>query len=62
MSFKNYFVFSKLYFIDDKFQGGIIRIIKPRKMVLMNIYAGQQWRRRLREQTCGHGRGMERVG
>jgi len=25
-----------------------------RKMVLMNLFAGQQWRRRHREQTCGH--------
>ena len=25
-----------------------------RKMVLMNLFAGQQWRCRHREQTCGH--------
>ena len=25
-----------------------------RKIVLMNIFAGQQWRCRHREQTCGH--------
>ena len=32
-------------------------------MVLMNISAGQQWRRRQREQTYGHGAvGRERVG
>ena len=49
MSFKNYFVFSKLYFIDDKFQGGIIRTIASGRMVLMSPYAGQQWRRRHRE-------------
>ena len=38
-------------------------------MVLMNLFAGQQWRNRYREQTYGHGgrgsrervRGMERV-
>ena len=38
-------------------------------MVLMNLFAGQQWRNRHREQTYGHGgeerrekaRGMERV-
>ena len=24
-----------------------------RKTVLMNVFAGQQWRHRLREQTCG---------
>ena len=27
--------------------------MEPRKMVLMNLFAGQQWRRRQREQTCG---------
>ena len=32
-----------------------------RKMVLMNLFAGQQWRRRHREQICGHC-GKERVG
>ena len=25
-----------------------------RKMVLMNLFAGQQWRRRHRDQICGH--------
>ena len=24
------------------------------KIVLMNLFAGQQWRLRYREQTCGH--------
>ena len=28
--------------------------MKSRKMVLMNLLAEQQWRRRHREQTCGH--------
>ena len=28
-----------------------------RKMVLMNLSAGQQWRHRHREQTDGHGGG-----
>ena len=28
-----------------------------RKMVLMNLFAGQQWRCRHREQTYGHSRG-----
>ena len=28
--------------------------MESRKMVLMNIFAGQQWRLRQREQTCGH--------
>ena len=31
-------------------------------MVLMNLSAGQQWRHTLREQTCGHEEGKERVG
>ena len=31
-----------------------------RKMVLMKLFAGQQWRHRHREQTSGHGGG--RVG
>ena len=26
-----------------------------RKMILMNLFAGQQWRNRHREQTYGHG-------
>ena len=30
-------------------------------MVLMNLFAGQQWRHRHKEQTCGHGE-KERVG
>ena len=34
--------------------------MKSRKMVLMNLSAGQQWRCRHREQTCGHSGG--RVG
>jgi len=32
-----------------------------RKMVLMNLFAGQQWRSRHREQACGHSSGR-RVG
>ena len=31
-------------------------------MVLMNLFAEQQWRHRQREQTYGHGWGQERVG
>ena len=31
--------------------------IESRKMVLMNLFAGQKYRHRCREQTCGHGRG-----
>ena len=32
--------------------------MESRKMVLMNLFAGQQWRNRHREQTYGHsGRG-----
>ena len=39
--------------------------MKSRKMVLMNLFAGQQCRRRHREQTYGRGgwaEGKERVG
>ena len=43
--------------------------MESRKMAVMNLFAGQQWRNRHREQTYGHGgeerrekaRGMERV-
>ena len=31
--------------------------MESRKLVLMNLSAGQQWRRRHREQTCGHSGG-----
>ena len=31
--------------------------MKSRKMVLMNLFAGQSWRHRHREQTCGHSGG-----
>ena len=31
--------------------------MESRKMVLMNLFAGQQRRRRYREQTCGHSGG-----
>ena len=30
--------------------------METRKMVPMNLFAGQQWRDRHREQTHGHGR------
>ena len=30
--------------------------MESRKTVLMNPFAGQQWRRRHRKQTCRHGR------
>ena len=33
--------------------------MKSRKMVLMNSFAGQQWRNRHREQTYGLGGGGE---
>ena len=36
--------------------------MESRKMVLMNLFAGQQWRWRYKEQTCGHSGGKERVG
>ena len=29
--------------------------MKSRKMVPRNLFAGQQWRNRHKEQTCGHG-------
>ena len=28
--------------------------MESRKMILMNLFAGQQWRHRHREQTSGH--------
>ena len=31
--------------------------LESRKMLLMNLFEGQQWRRRHRKQTCGHSRG-----
>lgn len=36
-----------------------IRIIRQNKMVLMNLFAGQKWRHRCREWTCGHSGGRE---
>ena len=33
--------------------------MKSRKMVLMNLSAGRQWRCRHGEQTCGHGQEEE---
>ena len=36
--------------------------MESRKLVVMNVFAGQQWRRRHREQACGRGRrGRKRV-
>ena len=39
--------------------------MESRRMVLKNLFTGQQWRNRYREQTYGHvergGEGMERV-
>ena len=32
-----------------------------KKMVLMNLFAGEEWRIRYRDQNCGHW-GKERVG
>ena len=34
--------------------------MESRKMILMNLFAGQQWKCRHREQTYAHGK-MERV-
>ena len=36
--------------------------MKSRKMVLMNLFSGKEWRCRYREWTCGHTRGKGRVG
>ena len=36
--------------------------MESRKMVLRNLFSGQQWRNRHREQPCGHGRGEEGEG
>ena len=33
--------------------------MESRKMVLVNLFPGQQWRHRHRQQTYGHGRGEE---
>ena len=35
--------------------------MESRKMVPKNLFAGQHWRNRHREQTYGRGRGQERV-
>ena len=37
-------------------------LMESRKMVLMNLFAGQWWRHRHREQTYGHGRGNREGG
>ena len=29
--------------------------MESRKMVLINLFAGSQWRHRPKEQACGHG-------
>ena len=36
--------------------------MESRKMVLMNLFVGQQWRNRNREQTYGHGGGQAGEG
>ena len=36
--------------------------MESRKMVLMNLFTGQQWRCRHREQACGQGGGEEGEG
>ena len=35
--------------------------MESRKMVLMNLFAGKQWRHRHREQTYGHREGEGRM-
>ena len=36
--------------------------MESRKMVLMNLFSGKQWRNRHREQIYGHGLGEEEEG
>ena len=36
--------------------------MESREMVLMKLFAGLQWRRKHRDQTCRHSEGKERVG
>ena len=36
--------------------------MESRKMVLINLFTGQQWRNRHREQTYGHGGGVRGEG
>ena len=36
--------------------------MESRKVVLMNLFAGQQWRRRHRKQTYGHSGGRREWG
>ena len=36
--------------------------MKSRKMVLMKLFAGKQWRYRHREQIYGHGAGVREEG
>ena len=49
-----------------KRKNNICRYIESRKMVLMKLFVGQQWRHRYREQTYGQDSGeaerKERVG
>ena len=37
-------------------------LMESREMVLMNLFAGQQWACRHREQMYGHGVGVRRRG
>ena len=46
--------------ISQKNISYINKYMNSRKMVLMNLFAGQQWRPRHREQTHGH-RGQSRM-
>ena len=40
--------------------GNINTYMESRKMVLMSLFAGQQWRRKHREETCVYRGGTER--
>ena len=36
-------------------------LVEPIKTILMDLFAGKDWRRKYREETCGH-KGKERGG
>ena len=40
----------------------LMHTCESRKMAPMNLFSGQQWRNRHREQICGHGGGEEGEG
>ena len=48
--------------VSQKEKNKLFIYMESRKMMLMNLFAGQEWRHRRREWACGHSRGWERVG